>query len=131
MVSNRCHHAHMKKEDTMFKKFGISLIYFTLSLILVLSFAGSGFSADKGNARKGKYTYRKSCRSCHSDAGSAQSLSPDSRTQAQWTRQFKPGKYEKLACKEEWTKLSEKDRLDIYTYLHKYAFDSPSPAKCK
>jgi len=110
----------------MFKKIGVILV----ALTMVLSFSSLGFAADKGNARKGKYTFRKSCRSCHNDT-SAVSISPDSKTQAQWTRQFKPTKYQKLTCKDEWTKLSEKDRLDIYTYLHKYAFDSPSPAKCK
>jgi len=101
-----------------------------VTLTLVFGFSSLGFSADKGNARKGKYTFRKSCRSCHNDA-SAVSISPDSKTQAQWTRQFKSSKYEKLACKDEWAKISEKDRLDIFTYLHKYAFDSPTPAKCK
>lgn len=111
----------------MVKKIGIILI----SLTLVLGFSSMGFSADKGNARKGKYTFRKNCRSCHSETGSAASISPDSKTQAQWTRQFKPAKYQKLTCKDEWANLSEKDRLDIFTYLHKYAFDSPSPAKCK
>jgi hypothetical protein len=100
-------------------------------LALVLGFSTMGFSGEKGNYRKGKYTFRKNCRTCHSDKGSAVSLSPDSKTQAQWTRIFKPGKYKKLACKAEWEKLSESNRLDIYTYLHKYAFDSPSPAKCK
>jgi len=111
----------------MFKKLGFVII----SLTLVLGFSSLGFSADSGNARKGKYTFRKSCRSCHNDAGTATSISPDSKTQAQWTRQFKADKYEKLTCKDEWAKLSEEDRQDIYTYLHKYAFDSPSPAKCK
>jgi hypothetical protein len=117
----------MKKEDIMLKKIGVVLI----SLTLVLGFAGMGFSTDKGNARKGKYTFRKSCRSCHNDSGSAASISPDTKTQAQWARQFKQSKYEKLACKDEWAKISEQDRLDIFTYLHKYAADSPSPAKCK
>lgn len=111
----------------MFKKSMIILF----SLTLVIGFSNLGFSADKGNARKGKYTFRKSCRTCHSDTGTAVSISPDSKTQAQWTRLFKPGKAKKLACKDEWAKLTEKERLDIFTYLHKYAFDSPSPAKCK
>ena len=100
-------------------------------VIIVLGFSGLVFSAEEGNSRKGKYTFRKSCRSCHNDTGSAVSISPDSKTQAQWTRQFNPKNYEKLTCKDEWAKLSEQDRLDIYTYLHQYAFDSPTPAKCK
>jgi cytochrome c553 len=111
----------------MLKKFGVVLI----ALTLVAGFSSLGFSAEEGNARKGKYTFRKSCRTCHNDAGTAVSISPDSKTQAQWTRQFKASKIKRLACKDEWAKLSEEDRQDIYSYLHKYAFDSPSPAKCK
>ncbi len=111
----------------MFKK----IVFILVSLTIVLGFSALGFSADKGNYRKGKYTFRKSCRTCHSDSGTAKALSPDSKTQAQWERTFKANKYNKLACKDEWAKISDQERLDIFTYLHKYAFDSPSPAKCK
>ncbi|MBA3012798.1 MAG: cytochrome c [Proteobacteria bacterium] len=111
----------------MFKK----LSFILLLIALVVGFASMGFSADKGNSRKGKYTFKKSCRSCHNDTGTAMSLSPDSKTQAQWERVFAPGKYEKLVCKDEWVKIPEPDRLDIFAYLHQYAFDSPTPAKCK
>ncbi len=106
-------------------------IVVSLSLVLFFGFAGVGFSAEKGNSRKGKYTYRKSCRSCHNDNGTAVSLSPSSKTQAQWERIFKKNKFKKFSCKEEWNKLPENDINDIFSYLHKYAFDSPSPAKCK
>jgi mono/diheme cytochrome c family protein len=102
----------MKKEGNMFKK----IVFILVSLTIVLGFSALGFSADKGNYRKGKYTFRKSCRTCHSDSGTAKALSPVSKT---------------LACKDEWAKISDQERLDIFTYLHKYAFDSPSPAKCK
>ena len=110
----------------MLKKIGLLLLCVTL----VMGFSSMVFSANKGNARKGKYTFRKSCRSCH-DGSKAVAISPDSKTQSQWTRQFKATKIKKLACKDEWSKISVKKKLDIYTYLHKYAFDSPSPAKCK
>lgn len=86
-------------------------------------------AADKGNARKGKYLFRKNCRSCHIDGGSAKELSPVSKTQADWQKIFDNSG--DLECKEEWAKLSEKDTTDIYSYLHGHAFDSPSPAKCK
>lgn len=106
-----------------------------LLIILIIStvcFTGAMVSAaGEGNYRKGKYTFKKNCRTCHNDSGSAVSLSPDSKTQAQWKRTFKPGKHKKLECTAEWEKLSEADRNDIFAYLHKYAFDSPSPAKCK
>lgn len=83
----------------------------------------------KGNARKGKYLFRKTCRSCHMEGGSAVELSPVSKTQADWQKAFDSA--DSLQCKDEWAKLSEKDTLDIYSYLHGHAFDSPSPAKCK
>lgn len=100
-------------------------------LAIVLGFSSMGFSAEEGNYRKGKYTFKKSCRTCHMDGGTAVSLSPDSKTQAQWARVFDSDKYQSLPCKDEWDKVSPEDRQDIFSYLHKFAFDSPSPAKCK
>ena len=61
-------------------------------------------AGDKGNARKGKYLFRKSCRQCHVDGGSAKELSPISKTQAEWQKVFDA--YDTLQCKEEWAKLS-------------------------
>lgn len=111
----------------MFKK----IVLMGAMVALFLGVSTMGFSAEEGNYRKGKYTFKKSCRSCHMDGGTAVSLSPDSKTQAQWERVFDSDKYQSLPCKAEWDKVSEEDRLDIFTYLHKFAFDSPSPAKCK
>lgn len=106
-------------------------LFILVSLCVVLGFSTVSFSADKGNARKGKHLFRATCRACHQDGASAKALSPDSKTQAQWTRTFEPGKYKELTCNAEWEKLSAADQNDIYTYLHEHAFDSPSPAKCK
>ncbi|WDP92718.1 MAG: cytochrome c [Desulfobacter sp.] len=118
---------HLIQEKNKVKKI---ILFMVLSLSMIcLSVAA--VSAGDGNYRKGKYSFRKSCRTCHSDSGTAESLSPDSKTQAQWKRVFKPNKYKKLECAAEWEKLSEKDRNNIFSYLHKYAFDSPTPAKCK
>ena len=102
-----------------------------LTLILTFCFVGVNFAADKGNGRKGKYLFRKNCRSCHAEQGSAVELSPLSKTQAQWKTVFAKDAYQSLACKDEWDKMSEQDRLDVFTYMHDHAFDSPSPAKCK
>ena len=77
----------------------------------------------KGNARKGKYTYRKSCRTCHTEGGSAKDLSPIDKTQAQWDEIFK--NIDKLKCREEWTKVSAEDQTDIHAHLWGHAFDSP------
>ncbi|MCF8033371.1 MAG: cytochrome c [Desulfarculaceae bacterium] len=105
-----------------------------LMVLLVLSFIGVGLgvslAADgKGNSRKGKYLYRKNCRTCHVENGKAKELSPVSKTQAQWKTTFADPK--KLPCAGEWAKLSDKDLTDIYAYLWGHAKDSPSPAKCK
>ena len=102
-----------------------------LTIIMALSFVSVNFAAPEGNKRKGKYLFRKSCRSCHQDGGSAKELSPISKTQAEWEQVFSNNGYAKLACQAEWEKQSDKDLLDIYTYMYKHAFDSPSPLKCK
>ncbi len=102
-----------------------------LTLACIFTFAGVSAAGEKGNGRKGKYLFRKNCRTCHMDGGSAVGLSPVSKTQAQWIDAFKPENAAKLACADEFGKRKEKDLLDIFTYMHDHAFDSPSPAKCK
>ena len=97
-----------------------------LSVGLGVALAAKEFTPD-GNDRKGKYLYRKNCRTCH-DGSSAADLSPNSKTQAQWERTFK--RYERVECASEWEKLSPEDLTDIFTYLHGHAYDSPQPATC-
>ena len=110
----------------MYKRIlAIVLAVIFLSGSLGLALAASG----KGNSRKGKYLYRKNCRTCHSQKGNAKDLSPLSMTQAQWKTTF--ASKDKLACADKWTKLKDKDVTDIYAYLWGHAKDSPSPAKCK
>lgn len=93
---------------------------------LITVFAVSmAFAMGGGNARKGKFLYRKNCRSCH--GSSASDMSPADKTQAEWTALFSDTG--KIKCSPDWT-VNEKDLNDIFTYLHDYAKDSPSPAKC-
>lgn len=103
-----------------------------LSLSFIVSFVCIAYGADAfspdGNDRKGKYMYRKSCRTCHDGSGSVE-LSPSSKTQAQWERAFE--RYERLDCIEEWNKLEHGDLNDIYSYLYGHAYDSPQPATCQ
>ena len=106
-------------------------MFYVLALTTLLSIVAISASAQEGNARKGKYLFRNSCRECHKEGATATPLSPDSKTQAQWERTFKPENYQALACKDEWAKHSEEELQDIFTYLHEHAYDSPSPAKCK
>ena len=102
-----------------------------LIVILSVVFVSVNFASEKGNGRKGKYLFRKNCRTCHIENGSAKELSPISKTQADWQATFENGAFKKLNCAAEWEKRSEKDLNDIYAYMYDHAFDSPSPLKCK
>lgn len=105
-----------------------------MGMIIAFSFTAVSFADDSGDERKGKYAYRKVYKECN-NRGEVDSkkpiLGPDSKTQAQWKRVFDKKKFKDFGCAEEWNKLSEQDLLNIYTYLHAHAADSPSPAKCK
>ncbi|MBI5064552.1 MAG: cytochrome c family protein [Desulfatitalea sp.] len=105
-----------------------------LTLCLTLCFLGAALAADKGNERKGKYTYRNVYKACF-ERGAVQSqkplLNPDAKTQEQWTRAFESKDFEQFGCQQEWGALSAEDLGDVYAYLYEHAADSPSPAKCK
>ena len=109
-------------------------VFAITALIFLFSTVGVTIAMEKGNKRKGKYTYRKVYKSCmeRGEVDSAKPpISPDAKTQAQWTRAFDKKDFADFGCQEEWEALSEKDLSDIYTYLHDHAADSPTPAKCK
>lgn len=114
----------------MFKKG----IFAVTALIFLFSTVGITFAMERGNKRKGKYTYRKVYKACM-ERGEVDSpkppISPDAKTQAQWTRTFDKKDFEDFGCQPEWEALDEKAISDIYTYLHDHAADSPTPAKCK
>jgi hypothetical protein len=113
---------------------GKKVIISLLTVVFIICSLGAALAGEEGNARKGKYAYRNVYMACHL-RGAVDSpkpaLSPDSKTQAQWKRIFDEKKFEEFGCKEEWSKLSEQDLLDIHAYLFEHAADSPSPAKCK
>lgn len=92
------------------------------------------WALEKGNERKGKYTYRKVYKSCQArgvvDAPKP-ILNPDAKTQSEWQEIFENKDFSEFKCVEEFNNLEEKDLLDIFTYLHAHASDSGSPLKCK
>jgi mono/diheme cytochrome c family protein len=100
----------------------------SLAVILVLGAFSLAFALGGGNYRKGKYLFRKNCRSCHAEGQTAKDLSPINFTQKEWTQVFTD---KNTKCQDEWSKLKDKDLNDIYTYMYKHAKDSPTPAKCK
>ena len=68
----------------MLRKMGIVLFI----MIFLLAAIGIVMAEDKGNPRKGKYLFRKNCRTCHVECGDAKELSPMSKTQAYWQKTF-------------------------------------------
>ena len=110
----------------MFRRATVSM----LAIFLILAAMGIALAGVEGNERKGKYLFRKSCRTCHTEGAQARDLSPLTFTQAQWEASFNPDKVDGYPCKDEWAKLSEKDLKDVYAYLYNHAADSPAPAKC-
>ena len=103
----------------------------SLIALYILGAVGLATALGDGNHRKGKYLFRQNCRSCHIDGGTATVLEPATFTMEEWTAAFSPEKSATYPCKDEWAKLSADDLNDIYTYMYKYAKDSPTPAKCK
>ncbi len=105
-----------------------------LTLLVSFVFIGSVFAMEKGNKRKGKYTYRKLYKACY-ERGEVDApkppVNPDAKTQAEWESLFDNKAFGEFPCQQEWTGLEEKALIDIFTYLHAHASDSPTPAKCK
>jgi mono/diheme cytochrome c family protein len=99
-----------------------------IMLAAVFLLVSTGLVMADGNWRKGKYLYRKNCRTCHKAGGSAKDLSPATYKQAKWEELFNKGT---IPCRDKWSKLSDKAVADMYSYLHGHAADSPTPAKCK
>ena len=110
----------------------------TIAALMAAAFllvcTGMAAAGETGNKRKGKYTYRKVYKACFERGGidsAKPPVNPDAKTQAQWTRLFDKKEFEEFGCADEWSQLNEEQLLDIYTYLHDHAADSPTPAKCK
>ena len=110
------------------------VIVTSMAIFLVFSTVSAGFALDKGNNRKGKYTYRKVYQACF-ERGAVESktppISPADKTQAEWETLFSSADYSQFGCQEEWRSLDETQVADIYAYLYEHASDSPTPAKCK
>jgi hypothetical protein len=81
---------------------------------------------EKGSDTKGKFYFKKSCKSCHVKGGAASELTPLSKTQAQWKKFFEANKHGKAGAP-----ITPKEQvLDIKTFLVNHASDSPQPETC-
>jgi len=104
------------------------------AIVFVFSAVGVSLALEKGNKRKGKYSYRKVYNACF-DRGEVESktppISPADKTMAEWTTIFESKDLKQFGCQEEWSQLSDEAMTDIYAYMYDHAADSPTPAKCK
>lgn len=105
-----------------------SLFKLLLTLLLVAFAANTVLAAEGGNPKKGKYLFKKHCKSCHVDGSEGGALTPLSKTQAQWDRFFERDKHEKKP--EVLEGLSDQDIKDIQQFLFDHAADSPQPQTC-
>ncbi len=91
-----------------------------MAFVFLFGTVSACLALDKGNKRKGKYTYRKVYNSCY-ERGAVDSktppLSPADKTQAEWTALFESKDFEQFKCPEEWEKLSA-GRSDRYIHLY-------------
>ena len=103
-------------------------------VVFVFSSVSISLALEKGNKRKGKYSYRKVYKACF-ERGEVDSktppISPADKTMAEWTRIFETKDFKQFGCEEEWSQQSDEAITDIYTYKHDHGSDSPTPAKCK
>ena len=114
----------------MFKK----ILLVLTAIVFLFTTVGISLALEKGNKRKGKYSYRKVYNACF-ERGEVESktppISPADKTMAEWTTIFESKDLKQFGCQEEWSQVSDEAMTDIYTYMYDHAADSPTPAKCK
>ncbi len=86
-------------------------------------------AAEGGSDTKGKFFFKKTCKSCHASGGSAKEVTPLSKTQAQWKAYFAAGKHNKGTQKLD-AVLKPEQVKDVQTFLVNHASDSPQPETC-
>lgn len=99
-------------------------LFFAAALLLALPLSAE----EKGSDTKGKFYFKKTCKTCHVKGGAASDLTPLTKTQAQWKKFFEGGKHKGEALT---PKLGTPAQLlDIKTFLVNHASDSPQPETC-
>ena len=97
-------------------------------LLALLALLAAPLAAE-GSDTKGKYLFKKSCKSCHVVGQPGGEVTPLIKTQAQWKTYFAAGKHKKGS--EPLTKVGKPEQMnDIQTFLTAHASDSPQPMTC-
>jgi len=101
----------------------------TLKFLAVVIALTVPLAAQGGSDTKGKFFFKKTCKSCHASGGTAKEVTPLSKTQAQWKAYFAAGKHKKGAEKLD-SVLKPEQVKDVQTFLVNHASDSPQPETC-
>ena len=95
-------------------------------LLLVAFTVTSALAVDGGNSKKGKYLFKKNCKTCHTEGAEGGPVTPLTKTMAQWDKFFTDQKHPEGV----WSDFSEQDLLDINQFLFDHAVDSDQPETC-
>ncbi|MFA5515755.1 MAG: cytochrome c [Desulfuromonadales bacterium] len=99
-----------------------------IACLALVAMATVAIAAEGGNPKKGKYLYKKTCKTCHVAGSEGKAMTPLSKTQAQWDRFFNKNGHPNQA--DSWKGLSEQDIKDINQFLFDHAADSDQPETC-
>ena len=102
-----------------------ALLILLLATALAASFA---LAAEGGNPKKGKFLFKKNCKTCHIADAACGEVTPLTKTQSQWDRFFETDKHSKNpdAVKN----ISPEEMKDIQQFLFDHAADSDQPQTC-
>ena len=98
----------------------------TITLLVAAFCTTSALAVEDGNSRKGKYLFKKNCKTCHTEEAEGGAVTPLTKTMSQWDRFFKKSKHDAGS----WESFSGQDLLDINQFLFDHAVDSDQPETC-
>ena len=101
----------------------------TLTLLALVAAIAAPLAAQGGSDTKGKFFFKKTCKTCHAHGGNAKEITPLSKTQAQWKAYFAAGKHKKGTEKID-SIIKPEQVKDVQTFLTNHASDSPQPETC-
>lgn len=100
-------------------------------VIVVAAVAAVVFAGEGPSETKGKYYFKKQCKSCHVAGQPGKVVTPLNKTQAQWKAYFAADKHkngtEKIGAG---LPLKPEQIKDIEAFLIAHASDSPQPMTC-
>ncbi|HNX50861.1 MAG TPA: hypothetical protein PKL08_11905 [Thermoanaerobaculaceae bacterium] len=98
----------------------------TMATVLTLV---AGLALAAGSDTKGKFYFKKGCKTCHAKGGEGGEVTPLTKTQDQWKRYLTKGLHKKGS-----QKLSDvvpaEQLPEVQTFLVNHAADSPQPETC-